>query len=370
MNKSEYLKDNEKFVKYLNKCVTGKQWIDHEYTVVWKPWQKWLRGHSSFARDNDYCWRANTLKDAFANYYWPPGSYKENVKELARLSTGLKNESDDKSLFYQCVAVLNWGKVVNGGSINWLLEMVKSGSLQSNLKKGIGLLCGKSEEAVKKAFGKDSGELLMNSGLTKIYSLMSDSSIIYDSRVGAALCLLIRRYLEEYDIKKVPEGLSFQWGEERSKKSGERSKRDPSLEGRYKFRNLSNNSHEHAVLNLRANWLFEAALPEGDLWGFKEKMEKLRALEAGLFMIGYDVTGSCHVAVQQEQKSNKLATNKESEQLLRRQGRRQSKIDCAREVYKELRDNSSSEVRQSIMRRCDCTKKQASTYYYKIKNET
>lgn len=292
MEKNEYLKENKKFIDYLNEYVTGSKPLRHEYTVVWNPWKKWMRERAPSAQANDYCWRVNTLEEAFKNYFWPPGSYRENVKELETLSTSLKKAEDDKSLFYQCIGVLIWGKVANKGSINWLFEMVRAGTLRSSLNSGVELLDGESEEGVKAAFRKDGGNLLMNSGLTKIYSLMSDGSIIYDGRVGAALCLMIRRYLDENDISEVPDALSFQWGEDQGRKNKGQSKRDPSVEGCYEFRKLSNISHEHAVLNLRANWIFEAVLPEGGLWGFKEKMEKLRALETAMFMIGADVKGT------------------------------------------------------------------------------
>ncbi len=40
----------------------------------------------------------------------------------------------------------------------------------------------------------DNYSIIMNSGFTKIYSLLIDIYIIYDGRVGAALGLLARQY--------------------------------------------------------------------------------------------------------------------------------------------------------------------------------
>jgi len=40
-----------------------------------------------------------------------------------------------------------------------------------------------------------------NAGMTKIYALLLDAHIIYDSQVAAALALMVRRYREACDIK-------------------------------------------------------------------------------------------------------------------------------------------------------------------------
>lgn len=49
--------------------------------------------------------------------------------------------------------------------------------------------------------------LKMNSGFSKIYSLLVDDFIMYDSRVAAALCLLVRRFCEAKGLNEVPGSL-------------------------------------------------------------------------------------------------------------------------------------------------------------------
>jgi len=55
----------------------------------------------------------------------------------------------------------------------------------------------------------------MNAGFTKIHALMLDDFVIYDSRVGAALGLLVRNFLTEKDIAYLPEVLHFAYGKAR-----------------------------------------------------------------------------------------------------------------------------------------------------------
>ena len=55
-------------------------------------------------------------------------------------------------------------------------------------------------------------DIIMNSGFTKIYSLIVQDFIIYDSRVGAALGLLIKCFCEDKQKEKIPEELRFAWG--------------------------------------------------------------------------------------------------------------------------------------------------------------
>ena len=58
--------------------------------------------------------------------------------------------------------------------------------------------------------------IIMNSGFTKIYSLYINDFIIYDSRVGAALCYLVKLYCIEQKQGGVPSSLKFAYGDARN----------------------------------------------------------------------------------------------------------------------------------------------------------
>ncbi|MBC6399703.1 MAG: hypothetical protein GDA42_01780 [Ekhidna sp.] len=111
--------------------------------------------------------------------------------------------------------------------------------------------------------------------------------MIYDSRVGAALGLLIRNFLTDKNILEIPNELKFAYGKARPTK-GDKSginKRNPSNEN-FKFPFLRNDDKFHTLNNIRANWLLKDI---ADKSAFKNESSPIRALEAALFMIGYSV---------------------------------------------------------------------------------
>lgn len=140
----------------------------------------------------------------------------------------------------------------------------------------------------------DTENIIMNSGFTKIYSLIIDDFIIYDGRVGATLGLLVRKYCECNNLSSIPKELLFAYGNARVGKNenGLKNRRNPS-EKQYRFPMLSNSSKKHIENNLRANWLLKEIISKCDS-KFKKLDEniQLRALEASLFMIGYDVVSN------------------------------------------------------------------------------
>lgn len=245
-------------------------------------------------------WSCNSIYSAFENYNWPFGAHEpatgnkvsgntftQSAEFLAKLSEGLKqsvDEEDNESCKAHCFSILQWG-----------------GVLPKNDKRILGLgedVC-KYLQNAKYALhpdvcktDADYSAFIMNSGFTKIYSLLINDFIIYDGRVGAALGVLVRRYCEDNEIACVPNELGFAWGKgkESTYKSSLENKRNPS-QGKYIFPELQNNPKRHTENNIRANWLLKEILERTDS-RFNKLAEslQLRALEAALFMIGYDVT--------------------------------------------------------------------------------
>jgi hypothetical protein len=144
--------------------------------------------------------------------------------------------------------------------------------------------------------------LRSNAGFTKIYSLLYDDFIIYDSRVAAALGLLIVRYWSQSSVRSgrqepLPEELAFLCMPEAGK-----TRRDPNLNvfnvGKFPTGSGKRVFIRHLRSNVFANWILTATLA-GSAFSTEVRarphpygVDPLRALEAALFMIGYDLDGN------------------------------------------------------------------------------
>ena len=223
--------------------------------------------HSYTDRRTQKVWDCISIYDAYKKYQWGGKGFQKNAETLDKLSSDLKNGIENKDTAKcstACLEILRWGGVLRGNR-----EKIKGReSLVQYLK---------SRDFYK--------EVYMNSGFTKIYSLYIDDFIIYDSRVGAALGFLVRRYCEEKKLDKIPELLRFAYG---NSKGG--TNRNPSI-GDYKFPLLRNAGYydNHIENNLKANWLLKEVLSYPSAFKNIPEQRQLRALEAALFMIGYEV---------------------------------------------------------------------------------
>lgn len=292
---SEWMKDDylantyvSGFVNYIRDLENKKE-LHHEYKIVDKRWAKALKIANRPANLH-----IDSLSDAFNEYFWPTQASDEDEKQDLDLSNsnfkcnelvlnGLSESlraalvrNDSQELFYQCIRVLDWGQVYRG-SIRWLVDRFEKNSLCDDIRASIKTLEGDKTSALD-AFSSET--LRIDSGLTKIFSLASDRSIIYDDRVGAALGLLVRKYLEKYHPGVgVPEQLDFM--------PGRHKERNPST-GCFKFTGRGNKSINtsiciHSRSNLLANWVVGAIANNlGKPW-------TIRRVESGLFMIGYRV---------------------------------------------------------------------------------
>lgn len=169
-----------------------------------------------------------------------------------------------------CCDILKWGGVLKGNQTK-LEEINNKEGLCSYLIKAKVFL---SHDSI----GNPEEEIFMNSGFTKIYSLYIDDFIIYDSRVGAALCYMVKLYCEEQKLKELPVPLKFAYGNSRNPKVNRNPNNDT-----YKF-SLLDQGKIHIECNMKANWLLKE-VQNAPICEFKD----LRSLEAALFMIGYDI---------------------------------------------------------------------------------
>lgn len=242
-------------------------------------------------------WKCTSLYDAYKQYCWPfkfvatsngvlkpVNDLEQNERLLEKfkkdLRTSLFNNNED-DFKRNCIAVLQWGGVLphNKKRIESTFNII------GVFKHAMSVFTKPNIDTNDKF-----ENIHMNAGYTKIYSLLLDDFIIYDGRVGAALGLLSRLFLEENNYTVMPNTLHFAFGAPKIAKSNisETLKRNPSS-NLFKFSSLANNSSRHIDNNIRANWLLNQVALESK---FSIEKNPLRSLEASLFMIGYDVRRS------------------------------------------------------------------------------
>ena len=250
--------------------------------------------HKYFNLRSKTNWSCNSVYNAFENYEWRFNctiphhgkikglKYYESSFALEQIKNGLRHAVENKNpkeAFEYSVSVLEWGGVKRS-NYEKLLSMDRDIiNYYNTMKSKI------NPKSVN--IDHDLSDVIMNSGFTKIYSLLIDDFIIYDSRVGAALGILTKNFLTEYNIPEIPMELDFAYGNSRPTKNdkSKTNKRDPG-NGTYKFSVLRNNDHHHTINNIKGNWLVKAL---ADRSIFNQEQDPIRALEAALFMIGYAV---------------------------------------------------------------------------------
>lgn len=297
MNEQEYL--NQAVVKDFIKWIKPKLFTEfkHSYTIS--------RG---------VMWECNSLFNAYEQYRWPispdwvkkldlpdNNSFTSNKTVLDHLSEKLRSSFEEKNLenfFEASKKILSWGGVLGSekrGNAKYLTD---------NMQDLITIFANAKIQMLENGtLLNDFNGIRMNAGYTKIYSLLFDDFIIYDGRVGAALGLLVRKFLEDRNINIIPEELNFYWG-----KSKGTHDRNPST-GPYKFKQL-NNSKNHIKCNLKANWLIKKIIKTHG-FGNETKGYAMRAIESALFMIGYELSGSKGInRVQDNKIQDKLKLNK------------------------------------------------------------
>lgn len=292
MGKEEYLADPDvkSFISWMDKLLDLPDGFRHQYYLAKAKQQ----------------WQCNCLYDAYDNYWWhyklkcplqgkeiSGTSIQESIGYMNLLAKALRNSVENRDtglLRMSALAMLEWGGVLNrnrqliedmGEEICDYFMWVKDNLNLTSTHLG------------------DHQGIIINSGFTKIYSLLIDDFIMYDGRVGAALGLLGRMYAEEIQLGKIPEMIKFSFGSGKVSPGRKRdvNRRNPSTK-KYKFSSFNGNQHRHINDNIKASWLLKQ-LAEKTTSRFslipqdKPLNTRLTAIQSALFMVGYDVqTGS------------------------------------------------------------------------------
>jgi len=272
----------EGFIDFLAES-WGKSFC-HQYQVPRRGW----RNVAEEEPTGRFLWKCTNLKEALNHYTWNGKTFEDNRLKLRCLQSRLamaidSNRSENRgALSKVCFDIFAWGGVArktDDPSRQWITRHANE-DLNGLIARGVQIL--KSGKNMKSF---DGCTLLMNSAMTKVYSIadLSDRLIIYDGRVGAALGLLARKYLAGLGIEEIPQGLRFRWGDARRSKSIDPEDRNPS-HGKYIFERLfvgRDKDYVHAKLMSRTSRLIVTLS--------KRLKVTPRQVEAALFMVGYKV---------------------------------------------------------------------------------
>jgi hypothetical protein len=255
-----------------------------------------------------YVVSAQSLEDLFTMYWWDGKDFRETHAVLgvvqAAIQAAIEGEQgpNRQRLAMQAAhEVMKWGfgegRRAYRANMNWakrqqqaLGHVLRAGREALSGETPAVHLFGAERHGDKTAHGELSAPR-MNAGWTKYFALALPNHIIYDGRVGAALGFLVRRFLEQLTPQErptsVPQPLAFLW----ANGMGSATLRDPSG-GSYRFAKLyggHQGSKARARVNVWANWVLAAARDRAGA-GWCAGQDGLRALEAALFMLGYDLS--------------------------------------------------------------------------------
>lgn len=316
MNKNEFL--NDPVVQSFKDWFVSifESGFYHKYCLIpkgKKPVTEFWSCTSIYNAFEQYEWEfsyrdliSNQANIISGNTYLDSNNALEKIQKHLRNSVSIENES---GAFNACKMVLDWGGVLKRGRKGKTNE-----DKLSEIRNRFGLisyLC-QAEELLALEHASTSGDfivtdsnnndevLLMNSGFTKIYSILVDKFVIFDGRVGAALGFLVSQFKMLYPATNI-DVLMFSYGNAaESKKCINNSfRRNPGNE-QVRFSNLfqgqnqDKKSIKHIQNNLKASWLIDSVineLPSSSKILCEANPE--RALEAALFMIGSCVHIQC-----------------------------------------------------------------------------
>lgn len=277
--KSNYLNQEivANFVTYLANIINGT-----EALALANPFQQ-RKASADFDKKVGLTGTAQTLKVFFDCYKWRGQDYFSTAEALAHLQREIRkvhaNPMIELSVVRSAVyEIMIWGLSRPAADQNMVWFDAQGDGLPGLLREAKDAL--ESENPDLSIFSRGETPMRMNAGYTKVFSLLCDGVVIYDGRVGAALCWLVRRFLKETGhTGVVPQELAFRWSQGRSTQN-----RNPSGDG-FTFSHLADDE-SWARTNLHASWILDAArLRSGANWCSGN--DGLRKVEAALFMLGY-----------------------------------------------------------------------------------
>ena len=247
--------------------------------------------HSFYMRKTGVRWECDSLFSAFQCYEWKfslmdPVSgrllsgenFSETTEALTLIGKQIRDAislGDHDSALAGCKAVLKWGGLRKVQYVDRL-----GGDLILKLRENTRMLADPHLDLC----GLPSID--MNSGWTKIYSLLLEDFAMYDSRVSAALCMLVGLFATEYGLSSLPGELRFcQLPHQASVDRTPPYFRDQFPKGWY-------GGPRHLHSNIMANWILSATVRArpSRFSSLQASGRDLWALQSALFMIGYQTS--------------------------------------------------------------------------------
>jgi hypothetical protein len=289
MNKNDFLKTNEvqDFINWIS------NYTDHSNSIL----HAWKARSNKAAKKTGDVIEFNSINDAFTQYYWLTknpisgeviSSFDENSECLQQLKEGLmrsinSNDANERLQSYDfCKKTLEWGGVWRRIHIAKNIKSMNKEILPYYLRQTHDFLLS-AQDAIPSFSFKEGGvnyNLDIDSGTTKIYSLLNSNWIIYDGRVAAALGFLVQKWANSRKCS-IPDILRFSRPTE--------PHRNPNPPGKNIFPLIRNDS-SRLTHNLYANWLVQGILEKSNwIEIFRDTAKELqsRSLEAAFFMLGY-----------------------------------------------------------------------------------
>ena len=235
-----------------------------------------------------YCWNTYWI-DTRNNKKITSSNWQTTKESLEKLSNWLNcsvNSSDQTETYQATLEVLRWGGV--SGASRLMRHLYERGELVSYLKTTRKLLSIDGESSQKISDINADNIIKFDSGLTKIHSLHENGgSPIYDTRVAAAISLLYCLYRESCS-SSIKRALEFPCGSARGDQL--RNPGDLGFKRSAKFY-TEIDDYEWAQVQLRLGWILSDLLAKNAnlFQGEGTLAQRVHALEAALFLVGYDL---------------------------------------------------------------------------------
>lgn len=253
---------------------------DSEITLNFIDWLiPFIEGTRNLSEINfDYKGQYTNFSTIITGYNWKNLNFGKTVEQFTTWRKDLESSNQDE-LLTTCSAILKWGGILQANRLEKIADL-------RFFLDNINAKLSKNEIIIY-----DLNPNFINSGFTKIYAALNEKFIMYDGRVGAALCYFIQSYLNS-DVylnenkKEIPLELNFGW----SKGMGEKNRNPNATNSSFeKFEEITERNRElHFTSNIKANWLLETIAPKVKLPEIKND-DKVFALQTALFMLGEDV---------------------------------------------------------------------------------
>ncbi len=316
MNKKDFLsiKQVSDFIEWLTLLIDEPE----KYSLN----HKWRSVNSSACFNQGEEWSCSSLEDATFNYKWPAKKLDGNTVFNLLDTQAFLNELSDSlkasvvsgdGVLQRVNDILSWGGVKDKKNIARDIRF----NLESDEQRALFLNAVKHkiskpdfdpmQDTSIEVEGRVINSIVSDSGTTKIFALFLDEFAIYDSRVGAALGMLLTNYMKAFGINEanLDKTLRFGWQDSPNKDysrspkpnnsrfnlSRAKQKRNPNtLLMKQIFPYLAGVSNsERLAMNIYLNWILQTVVRKSHKLKATPPSDAVRNLEAALFMIGYCV---------------------------------------------------------------------------------